>query len=97
MSTDSAILRSQNDDALDEELQKLGGRAAGAQTEADDQPDTAEPIDLPGNEITDDTLSTRVMPEKNDEFTCTRCYLVHHHSQRAPDSGGDAVCLDCAD
>jgi len=38
-------------------------------------------------------LHVEALPQQSDEFRCTRCWLVLHHSQR---SGGTDVCTDCA-
>ena len=47
--------------------------------------------DLSGEE-----LAVRVLPRQADEFTCSRCFLVHHRSQLATDKGGVLVCRECA-
>ncbi len=38
----------------------------------------------------------RVLPRQADEFMCSQCFLVHHRSQLASDSGGQLVCTECA-
>ena len=50
-----------------------------------------ERADLSGEE-----LSVRVLPRQADEFTCSRCFLVHHRSQLASNQGGQMVCRECA-
>lgn len=60
-----------------------------------EETDTVDGVDLPGAVI-DDELSVRVVPQQGDEFTCSRCFLVHHRSQLASDSGGELVCSECA-
>jgi hypothetical protein len=47
--------------------------------------------DLSGEE-----LAVRVVPRQENEFTCSRCFLVHHHTQLARGEGTKAVCKDCA-
>ncbi|MGH3284396.1 MAG: DUF4193 family protein, partial [Streptosporangiaceae bacterium] len=37
-----------------------------------------------------------VIPRQADEFTCSRCFLVHHRSQLAEDRNGQLVCRECA-
>jgi hypothetical protein len=37
-----------------------------------------------------------VLPRQADEFTCSRCFLVHHRSQLASDAGGQLICKECA-
>ncbi len=51
-------------------------------------------LDLPDADVRDEELSLRVLPRQADEFTCTRCFLVHHRSQLA--DAGRTVCSDCA-
>ncbi len=38
----------------------------------------------------------RVLPRQADEFTCSRCFLVHHRSQLASEKSGVLVCRECA-
>ena len=33
---------------------------------------------------------------QNDEFRCSRCFLVHHRSQLAYERDGDLICKECA-
>ncbi|MSW16316.1 MAG: DUF4193 family protein, partial [Actinobacteria bacterium] len=41
-------------------------------------------------------LAVRVVPKQTDEFTCSRCFLVQHHSQLARGEGAKSICQDCA-
>ncbi len=41
-----------------------------------------------------DTLVVKALPQQENEFTCTRCFLVKHRSQLADKRKG--VCRDCA-
>jgi len=61
--------------------------------------DTADPVEafeLPGAELFDEELSVSVVPMRADEFRCTRCFLVHHRSQRVSIGAGQDICRDCA-
>ena len=40
--------------------------------------------------------SVRVLPRQADEFTCGRCFLVHHRSQLAEERNGQPICRECA-
>ncbi len=60
----------------------------------DDQDPFEAELDLPGADFGDEELAIRVIPKQADEFTCTRCFLVHHRSQLADDKR--RVCRDCA-
>ena len=61
---------------------------------AEGQTPVATDYDTPRK--TDEELSVRVLPRQADEFTCSRCFLVHHRSQLASEVGGQPVCRECA-
>lgn len=48
-------------------------------------------VDLP-----DEELLAPVVPQGNDEFCCSRCFLVHHRSQLVSGGPGREICRDCA-
>ena len=54
--------------------------------------DTAEGIDLPGADLSDEELTVVVVPEQSDEFTCSSCFLVRHRSQVALEKNGLKYC-----
>ena len=58
--------------------------------------DAAENLELPGADLSGEQLAVRVVPKQVDEFTCSRCYLIHHMTQLAKGEGAKAVCKDCA-
>jgi hypothetical protein len=37
-----------------------------------------------------------VVPMRADEFRCSRCFLVYHHSQLVPEYRARDVCRECA-
>ncbi|MDH5277527.1 MAG: DUF4193 domain-containing protein, partial [Actinomycetota bacterium] len=47
-------------------------------------------------DLSNEELTVRVTPRQADEFTCSRCFLVHHRSQLAKQVKGKPVCRDCA-
>lgn len=49
-------------------------------------------LELPGADLSAMTLTVAVIPQQDDEFTCTSCFLVHHRSQES----SPGVCADCA-
>jgi hypothetical protein len=61
-----------------------------------DEFEQAEALELPGADLSGEELSVRVLPRQADEFTCSRCFLVHHRSQLYSQQGGQLVCRDCA-
>ena len=59
-----------------------------------DEADTVDGIELPGNFIAEE-LVVEVVPQKEDEFTCSSCFLVRHRSQLARERDGNAYCIEC--
>ena len=60
----------------------------------EDETELAESYELPGADLSHETLSIEVTPQQADEFACTKCFLVQHSSRRA--APGVDVCRDCA-
>jgi hypothetical protein len=64
-----------------------------------DDTELNQQLDVSGQYFSDlsmDELSVPVIPLQDDEFTCTRCFLVHHHTRLAARGrAGRAVCRDC--
>ena len=60
----------------------------------EDEAELAESYELPGADLSHETLSVEVTPRQTDEFTCTACFLVQHESRRS--SPGADLCRDCA-
>jgi hypothetical protein len=78
-----------------EELRAVSATKSAQQpTVEQDEADLAESFELPGADLSGESLDIRVEPEHADEFTCTQCFLVHHHSQVA--DARALVCRDCA-
>jgi hypothetical protein len=61
-----------------------------------DETEVAEEFELPGADLSGEELTIRVLPPQEDEFTCSSCFLVHHHSQLAHEGNGDLICTECA-
>lgn len=59
-----------------------------------DDSNLLEDLELPGADLSGETLAVAVVPLQKDEFRCEKCFLVVHKSQRAePDVD---ICRDCA-
>ncbi len=83
------------DEQTEQSLEALKARRAEAAADLGDDVDPFEAeLDLPGADLSDEELTVRVLPRQADEFTCTRCFLVHHRSQLA--DAAKVVCRDCA-
>jgi hypothetical protein len=62
----------------------------------DEDPNDAHFFELPGADLSSEELSVTVLPQRADEFTCSRCFLVQHRSRLRSSGTGGAVCADCA-
>ncbi|NHC13837.1 DUF4193 domain-containing protein [Motilibacter deserti] len=98
MATDYDTPRKTDDEVGEDSIEELKARRQdkGASTVDVDEADLAESLELPGADLSNEELSVRVLPRQADEFTCSRCFLVHHRSQLAKDDGTQLVCKECA-
>lgn len=98
MATDYDAPRKTDDELAEESLEELKAQRANLASSAVDidEAEAAETMELPGADLSDETLTVTVIPKKADEFTCSRCFLVHHRSQLAKEKGGQLICRDCA-
>jgi hypothetical protein len=87
-----------DDDLGEDSLEELKARRAEAQSGMVDvdEEDVVESLELPGADLSGEELTVRVLPRQADEFTCSRCFLVHHRSQLASEKNGQMVCRECA-
>jgi hypothetical protein len=98
MATDYDAPRKTDDELAEDSLEELKAqRATKAASSVDvDEVELAENLELPGADLSDESLTVRVIPRQADEFTCGRCFLVHHRSQLAKEVKGEPICVDCA-
>jgi hypothetical protein len=98
MATDYDSPRASEDDLGEDSLEELKARRAEAQagTVDVDEADLAESLELPGADLSGEELTVKVLPRQSDEFTCSRCFLVHHRSQLAVSNGNQLICRECA-
>ena len=98
MATDYDAPRKTDDELGEDSIEELKSRRIdkGASTVDVDEAELAESLELPGADLSGEELSVRVLPRQADEFTCSRCFLVHHRSQLASEQNGQLVCRDCA-
>jgi hypothetical protein len=102
MATDyDAPRRSEADELAEDSLEELKARRDQTQSgvvDVDtDAPD--ENFELPGADLSGlsgEELTVKVLPKQADEFTCSKCFLVHHRSRLAEERGGQYICRDCA-
>jgi hypothetical protein len=91
MATDYDAPRKQEEESPADSLEALqASRSGNAQTAVIDvdENDTAEGIDLPGADLSNEELTVIVVPEQSDEFTCSSCFLVRHGSPVAREMQG---------
>jgi hypothetical protein len=98
MATDYDAPRKTDEELAEESLEELKARRAdkvSAQVDVDET-ELAESLELPGADLSAESLTVRVVPKQADEFTCSRCFLVHHRSQLVKEVDGLPVCSECA-
>lgn len=98
MATDYDAPRKNEDDISEDSIEELKSRRSDKSSGNVDIDETehAEGFELPGADLSGEELSVRVLPRQADEFTCSKCFLVHHRSQLAEEVDGQPVCKDCA-
>jgi hypothetical protein len=98
MATDYDTPRKTDEELDQDSIEELKARRADKSASAVDvdEADLAESLELPGADLSNEELSVRVLPRQADEFTCSRCFLVHHRSQLATQCDEHMVCRDCA-
>ncbi|MDD7384237.1 MAG: DUF4193 domain-containing protein [Actinomycetaceae bacterium] len=100
MATDYDAPRKGDEDLEEDSLEQLQAERASetsASVDDEDVVEAAEGFELPGADLSHETLTINVIPAQEDEFTCSHCFLVHHRSQLAYiDDNGLPVCTECA-
>ena len=85
MATDYDAPRKTDEELSEGSIEELKSRRVDKRASSVDVDETeqAEGFELPGADLSGEELSVRVLPRQADEFTCSRCFLVHHRSQLA--------------
>ena len=96
MATDYDAPRNGSVDLAEDSLDELQARRGDAQSPSVDVDDTSDVFDLPGADLLDEELTVAVIPQRSDEFRCSRCFLVHHRSQLAATRADALVCHECS-
>jgi len=97
MATDYDSPRKTDDEINEDSLQELQARRNDKTSSViDEDLDAGEVTELPGADLSNEELAIRVLPRQADEFTCARCFLVHHRSQLAEERNGQFICRECA-
>jgi hypothetical protein len=98
MATDYDAPRKTDEDLSEDSLQELQARRTDKNSGVvdEDEIEAAEGFELPGADLSGEELFVRVLPRQADEFTCSKCFLVHHRSQLAYEKDHQLVCTECA-
>ena len=98
MATDYDAPRKTDEELAEDSLEELKARRVdkAASTVDVDEAELAENLELPGADLSDESLTVRVLPRQADEFTCSSCFLVHHRSQLDHEGKNGPVCKECA-
>jgi hypothetical protein len=94
--TDYDAPRGHVTDVDSDSIEELKARRTTTSAYVDIDEDSLDGFELPGADLAaDEELSVAVVPMRADEFRCSRCFLVHHRSQRARASDGTDICREC--
>ena len=99
MATDyDAPRRSDSAEMAEDSLEELKARRSEGQSGAGDadESEMAENFELPGAGLSGEEMTVKVLPKQADEFTCSKCFLVHHRSRLDGERSGQLICRDCA-
>lgn len=98
MATDYDAPRKTDDELAEDSIEELKARRVDKSASAVDvdEAELAESLELPGADLSDENLTYQVLPRQADEFTCSKCFLVHHRRQLAYERDGMLVCKECA-
>lgn len=90
---DAPKVRPEDDDTDSLDDLKAQASAKTSPTADVDEANLLEDLELPGADLSHETLDVAVVPTQGDEFVCRQCFMVNHVSRRA-EPGAD-VCVDC--
>lgn len=95
MATDYDAPRKNDDDT--ESLEAIKDRIPESTTASSDVDDADHSDSFAIPEVANEELDVVVVPKQEDEFTCSECFIVKHHSQKARKDGQyGPVCVDCS-
>lgn len=95
MATDYDAPRRLDDELETDSLEGL--RAAEvAGSSMDDEGEIVDSFEIPPADLSGEELNVEVVPRKENEFTCSVCFLVQKNNRLAyTEDDGSPVCLDC--
>ena len=97
MATDYDAPRRRAEDELETDSLEGLKAAEGQDPGIDDDGEIVEPFDLPALDLSGEELNVTVVPKREDEFTCTECFLVQRRNRMShTEPDGSEICLDSA-
>ncbi|MBJ7280841.1 MAG: DUF4193 domain-containing protein [Rhodoluna sp.] len=95
MATDYDAPRKNDDDT--ESLEAIKDRIPEGTTASSDVDDADHSDSFAIPEVANEEHDVVVVPKQDDEFTCSECFIVKHHSQKTRKDGQyGPVCVDCS-
>ena len=61
----------------------------------DEEADLADSYKLPDDDLIHESLDSKVIPKKTNEFTCKICHLVFHKRNMSRKKSNIGICVDC--
>lgn len=92
MATDYDAPRKADDDTESIEAIKERVPATTASTDTEEG-DSTEGFSIP--DVVSEDLEVVVLPPQEDEFTCSNCFIVKHHSLMSRKTKAGPVCTEC--
>ncbi|AKE41370.1 Uncharacterised protein [Corynebacterium kutscheri] len=98
MATDYDAPRRREEDELEtDSLEGLKAAEAHSGNIDADEEEMVEAYDLPSLDLSGEELNVTVVPRREDEFTCSSCYLVQSNKRiDHVEDDGSIICKDCA-
>jgi hypothetical protein len=93
MATDYDAPRKSDDDT--ESLEAIKERIPEKIASSPDIDDSEHGEGILGHEVIAEDLEVVVLPPQEDEFTCSECFIVKHHSLLAKNKKTGPVCTEC--
>jgi hypothetical protein len=85
-----------DDDDPAQILGALGIDTRSGALDTDDDADASEMLIAAMSNWLSDEPTVPVVPQQSNEFTCSRCFLIHPHSRLARTRNGQFLCRDCS-
>ncbi len=97
MATDYDAPRKSDEEMSEDSLEELKTRRIDQNSGKvdEDEVEAAEAFELPGADLSHESLTVKVLPRQSNEFTCAACFLVKQQSQLAEEKAGQPYCVDC--